>query len=859
MQPRRIHRFCLLAVLLTASLLHAADPVEFFEMRVRPVLAKNCYSCHTASALGGLQLDTREHVLQGGKSGPAVAPGDPEGSLLIQAVRQTHAKLKMPPGGKLHDTEISDLAEWVKTGAVWGASSTSTKLPSYVITPEQRAFWAFQPVKNPNPPAVKSKGWARAPIDQFILAKLEAQGLTPARPADRRALLRRVTFDLTGLPPTPDQVNSFVQDRAPDAYAKVVDRLLASPQYGERWGRYWLDVARYSDDKLDSERDNPYPNSFRYRDWVIQAFNADMPYDTFVKAQIAGDLLPAGDREKYQAGLGFYALSPEFQDDRVDATTRGFLGLTVACAQYHDHKYDPIPTKDYYSLLGVFNGTKLSEHALAPNAEVELFKAKKKTIDDQKAAIGDFVKLQSTALAEVLAANTAEYFHVAAGGKTAAKLDEQTLERWKKYLNKSDKEHPYLNGWAKQDFAKFQELLIATNREKKRVDDENHVRLGVNPERSQLANANLLSLERDKFVLWRDIYGDKGVLHYSEKDKEIDRYLAPIFKERLDAMRTELATLEKALPPQYPFLQVIADKEHPANERVHIRGSADNLGEEVPRHFLSILSKAEPVAYQNGSGRLELANDVASPQNPLTARVIVNRVWAHHFGQGLIRTPSNFGQLGDRPSHVELLDYLASRFVAKHWSLKTLHREILLSNTYQMSSEYIAGNAAQDPENRLLWRANRRRLDIEAMRDAFLAAAGSLDLTPGGPAKKLTDDNQRRAIYGFVSRRRLDGTLGLFDFPNPNSTSEQRLDTNVPLQRLFFLNSAFVLQQSKALAQRLQPLGDDSARINQAYMLLFNRPPTGAERNLGLDFLKAGAWPEYAQALFGSNEFSFIE
>lgn len=279
----------------------------------------------------------------------------------------------------------------------------------------------------------------------------------------------------------------------------------------------------------------------------------------------------------------------------------------------------------------------------------------------------------------------------------------------------------------------------------------------------------------------------------------------------------------------------------------------------MPRHFLSILSKAEPVAYKNGSGRLELANDVASPQNPLTARVIVNRVWAHHFGQGLIRTPSNFGQLGDRPSHAELLDYLASRFVAKHWSLKTLHREILLSNTYQMSSEYIAGNAAHDPENRLLWRANRRRLDIEAMRDAFLAAAGSLDLTPGGPAKKLTDDNQRRAVYGFVSRRRLDGTLGLFDFPNPNSTSEQRLDTNVPLQRLFFLNSAFVLKQSKALAQRLQPLGDDSARINQAYMLLFNRPPTGAERNLGLDFLKADAWPEYAQALFGSNEFSFIE
>ena len=847
-------------ILLAAPMLRAADPVDFFEMRVRPVLVKNCYSCHTTSAMGGLQLDTREHALKGGKSGSAIVPGNPDDSLLIQAVRQTHSKLKMPPGGKLRDNELGDLSEWVRGGASFGATSGAVaaplKSPDYKITAEQRAFWAFQPVRKSTPPAVRNKAWAKTPIDQFVLGKLELEGLKPARAAERRVLIRRVTFDLTGLPPTPDEVEAFLRDPAPDAYGKVVDRLLASPRYGERWGRFWLDVARYSDDKLDSERENPYPNSFRYRDWVIQAFNADMPYDMFVKAQIAGDLLPAADREKYEAGLGFYALSPEFQDDRVDATTRGFLGLTVACAQCHDHKYDPIPTKDYYSLLGVFNGTKLSEYPLAPSAEVQLFKAKKKKIDDQKADIADFIKVQRIALEEVLAANTAEYLRAAAGEKPTAKLDEQTLERWKKYLAKPDKDHPFLNDWKKQDFAKFQELLIATNQEQKKVDDENHIRLGLNPDRSKLSSADLVSLPRDKYILWRDIYKEKGLLSYSEKD--IDRFLSPIFKERLDAMRAELAALEKALPPEYPFLQVIADKEHPGNERLHIRGSADNLGEEVPRHFLSILSKAEPIAYKQGSGRLELANDLASPDNPLTARVMVNRIWAHHFGQGLIRTPSNFGELGDRPSHPELLDYLASRFVASHWSMKTLHREILLSNTYQMSTEFIAGNAAKDPENRLLWRFNRRRLDVEAMRDSFLAVAGSLDLAPGGVAKKLTDDNKRRAVYGFVSRRRLDGTLGLFDFPNPNSTSEQRLDTNVPLQRLFFLNSPFVLQQSKALAQRLQPLKDDLSRIDQAYVLLFSRPPTDADRKLGLDFLKAGTWPEYTQALFSSNEFSFV-
>src|ERR1051326_7356724 len=386
-------------VLFTCAALHAAttDSNEFFEMRVRPLLARNCYGCHTTTHMGGLQLDTREHMLKGGASGPAIIPGDPDHSLLIQAVRQTHERIKMPPRKKLEDSEIADLVAWIKAGAEWG-SSIPAKAHAYTITPEQRAFWSFQPVRRPAPPQLTGKAarWPQSPIDSFIVAKLEAKGLEPTHPADKRTLIRRATYDLTGLPPTPDEVDAFIADQSPDAFAKIIDRLLASPRYGERWGRFWLDVARYSDDKLAPERDEPYPNAFRYRDWVIHAFNDDMPYDQFIKAQIAGDVMPVKDRAQTEPGLGLFALSPEFQDDRVDATTRGFLGLTVGCAQCHDHKYDPIPTTDYYSLHGVFSSTELSEYPLAAEDVVKSWQAQSKKITDQKKIVDEFIKEQST-------------------------------------------------------------------------------------------------------------------------------------------------------------------------------------------------------------------------------------------------------------------------------------------------------------------------------------------------------------------------------------------------------------------------------------------------------------------------------
>jgi mono/diheme cytochrome c family protein len=861
---------------------------DFFETKIRPLFAQNCYACHTETRMGGLQLDSREHFLKGGKSGPIAVPGNPDASLLVRALRYD-ANPKMPPTGKLAAGQIAAVEAWVKGGAVWPEDGkTALKSPPYKITAEQRAFWSFEQVKPVPPPHVTDANWARTEIDRFIAAKLEARGLHPVRRADRRTLIRRATYDLTGLPPTAAEVDAFEHDRSPDAFAAVVDRLLASPRYGERWGRIWLDVARYSDDRLDSERDNPYPASFRYRDWVIQAFQNDMPYDVFVKAQIAGDRLP--DREKYEAGLGFYALSPEMQDDRVDATTRAFLGLTVACAQCHDHKYDPIPTRDFYSLMGIFRNTDLHEVSLAPMETVDAYKAQDDLLQKKEEELKKYVDAQSAQLGLILASGTARYL-LASGEFDSLKpvppsqapsevtdttaspaLDPETLARWTKYLADPEKQHPFLKDWyaatTEDQRAKaateFQARVLAVIAEKNRVDDENHVRLGLNPTRDDLSKANLVSLDRAKFGLWEDMLGDRGVLHYGDSKKEeakIDRFLSGVWLEHLTQLRAQLGALKKDLPPAYPVLQTIVDKEKPEEQHVWIRGSPDNPGELAPPHFLAILSPAEPETFQRGKERLELAEAIANPANPLTARVIVNRVWQQHFGYGLVRTPSNFGSQGDRPSHPELLDYLANRFVREGWSLKKLHREIMLTATYTLSDEVSGRNYAEDPGNRLLWRYNRRRLDAESLRDSLLYVSGKLDLQAGGPAVRLDKENNRRTVYAYISRRQLDPMLALFDFPNPNGTSEQRLQTTVPLQKLFFMNSPFVIEQSTALAARVAAnASSDDRRITATYRFALQRDPTPEERRLAHEFIRrnANAWPEYTQVLLSSNEFTYL-
>jgi mono/diheme cytochrome c family protein len=861
----------LVAVIASLPYLTAAETTaaDFFETAVRPVLAKNCFSCHTQTKMGGLVLTSRQDLMKGGNSGPAIKPGDADGSLLYQAVKHTHARLKMPPSGKLSDHDIEALASWINSGAIWPEHKVEPKADGYRITPEQKAWWSFQPIEKPASPKTEDKSWAQTEIDRFLLARMEEKGLKPAPPADRRTLIRRAYYDLTGLPPTNEEVDAFVKDRSPDAFAKVVDRLLASPHYGERWGRHWLDVARYADEMYSSTEDNPYDNAWRYRDWVVRAFNEDMPYDLFLKAQIAGDLIDSRNEKKLVGGLGFFALSPEQQDDRVDALSRGMLALTVECAKCHDHKFDPIPTKDYYSLLGIFRNTKLDQYPLASAEVVAEYKRRKEDVKSQEKRLKEFLDEQAGRLGEILASQSVEYFKAVRSGKPADSLDTETLTRLKTYLEAGEFEHPFLANWKDPSFddRAFQSKLLAVIDQKREIDRENLIALGGKDDNRTVRVIETKSLPRDEYMLWRDFFSpgkvnkaESGVFYYTAK--KIDRFLAPQWKLYADALRAELERRQKALPEMYPFLHTVSDVKEPKNIRVEIRGSRENLGDEVPRQFLTILAGDDQKPFVKGSGRLELAEAIASPENPLTARVIVNRIWLFRFGRGLVATPSNFGQLGEKPTHPELLDYLAARLMEQGWSMKSLHREMMLSAAYQVSSEPMEPNMTKDPDNTLVWHWARRRLDVEPLRDTLLYLSGELDEKLGGPPGKVADASfTRRTVYGSVSRRKLDGTLSLFDFPNPVATSEQRIQTATPLQQLFFLNSEFIQERAKALAARVAPLGDDdAARIRSAYRLLYQREAAAAEIKLGLEYLKsAGAtWPRYAQALLASNELLFV-
>jgi hypothetical protein len=888
----------LLGIVANAVSAQTTTAPDLFEMRVRPVLARNCFSCHTNSELGGLRLDSRERMLKGGKSGPAIVLGKAADSLLIQAVEQTHSRLKMPPQAKLKAEEVEDLRTWIDAGAVWPARSTPTGKPS--ITAEQRAFWSFQQVRRPAVPQTRDRKWAKTNVDRFLLARLEAAGLAPAKPSGKYTLIRRVTFDLTGLPPTPEEVSAFVGDESANAFQKVVDRLLASPHYGEHWARHWLDLARYSDGKQSARVDIPYPNAFRYRDWVIDAFNKDMPYDLFVKAQLAADLMPAGVRESLLPGLGFQTIG-ESDTDRVDVTTRVFLGLTVGCAQCHDHKFDPIPTSDYYSLLGVFRNSKTAEYPLVAPDVMAAYETAKKISDQKQEQLKLFIEKQTAQVTEILASETERYVMAAwqvmsdASRKApewAAKneLDGKVLERWVSYLKSPDREHKAFACWddlmrkaGSPEKANEQEVRAAARKmhaavqevmaEKKAMDDRNYVTLGGRDglkDTAKVVKTLVEALPAERFYFWRDLAvgpyaGDSGKfnggLYYCEA-KDLDRFLGDYWKKYLDHLRAEAKAAKEAMPKEYPYWHVLKDVAKPVNARVAIRGDASNLGEEAPRRFLAIFSEGEPAPFRDGSGRLELAEAIASATNPLTARVMVNRIWKYHFGEGIVKSTSNFGQLGDRPTHPELLDYLASRLVESGWSIKAIHREMLLSAAYQMSSEEGPG-AGQDPENKLLSHANLlERLDAECLRDSILAVAGTLDLTVGGEPKPLDDKFRRRTIYATVSRSNTDRTMLVFDFPDPNSTSEQRIMTIGPMQRLYFMNSKFVAQQAKAFADRInKESGDERQHIARAYRILFGRPASEEEIRLGLEFVEAkpDAWPQYAQVLLGTTEFSAIQ
>jgi len=904
-------------------LLAQGDQAEFFETRVRPILTEHCYSCHTQLQTSGLRLDSREQVLKGGNSGPAVVPGNPDESLLIRAVRHTHDRLKMPPSGKLSPQQIEDLAAWVRSGAYWPKKSEviSHKTVESVITPDRRAFWSFQPLQVPKLPKTAS------PVDYLVRKKLDELGLKPNPGADRRGLLRRLSFDLIGLPPSPEEVKAFLADPSPKAMSRTVDRLLESPHFGERWGRFWLDVARYGESDYSGTQVRDYPQAWRYRDWVIEAFNADMPYDVFVKAQIAADLLP-GDNNKLLGGLGLFGLGPWYygishppqaradeRHERVDMVSRGFLGLTAACARCHDHKYDPISMEDYYGLAGVFANVHYKSYPLVPPEEMERFQKQEKKVKDLEKSIEEFLKRQSDELAEIMARQTSGYLQASwkvlqahessEEAKSALiqaeagawELDQETLTRCVAFLGRPQEEHPYLRAWAhlreKADASEseirkvaddYQNLILSIVTEKRALEEEMRLLLAKLPpqeerERTRLPDGYVSgdefevartligtdiepkTLSRDRYVAWKQFLGDDDKAIFRYQGKKLERFLKGEWKKYLATLHRELETLKSNLPPPYPYLPGIEEWKHPENARLNIRGNPFQEGPEVPRRFLAVLSDGAPKPFQKGSGRLELAEAIVA--HPLTARVMANRVWQHLLGSGIVRTPDNFGKTGDRPSNPELLEYLAWRLVDQKWSVKQSIREIVLSQTYQASSNDSTLNAAIDPGNRFFWRVNRRRLDAEAIRDSILSVSGQLDDKLGGPSQEPTAQNKRRTVYVKVGRFKLDETLALFDVPSPSVSNSQRGVTNVPLQRLFFLNSEFVLDQSDALVKRLRTTSSDEfAMINQAYQLLFARVPSPAEVQMAKSFLDTAgtdAWTQYAQALLSSNEFVYVD
>ena len=1077
----------LAAVLLCAAAAHAqgalpAADSEHFETRIRPLFVEHCYECHAGGPKkekGGLRLDTRESILKGGDSGPAIVPGDPDASLLMKALHYGDPDTGMPPKGKLSDAQIADMAEWIRRGAPDPRGSEAARPLTGGDALANRDHWAFVP-----PPAVvpvpepRTPNWTRNDIDRFVLARLEAEGLAPAPEADRRTLIRRASFDLTGLPPTPEEVDAFVADASPDAWEKVVDRLLASPRFGERWARHWLDLARYADSNgLDENL--AMANAWRWRDWVVAAFNRDEPYDSFLTKQLAGDLLPPTTNEEEHVdrltATGFLVLGPkmlaeqdkpklliDIVDEQLDIATRTFMGLTVSCARCHDHKFDPVPTSDYYALAGIFKSTKTmantdfvsrwNEVELALPGRIEARNEHRKRSEEAKRAVEAAVAAAQDELrvrvrgeiarhlvaaaermdavrlveAESFARGTlvvdttqwgsaespivrtgkggpqwAEYdLDVAQAGRVAlevryaaeeerpmdvlldgAKVAEGALkavtgswhlkgQRWTRVaelelsagrhvlrLERAGDSTPHLDALAlvpveapAVEAGLVPEIVqsLALRLSKATVSDDPllglvaaHARLpqegyeaaaarlaaelrqaklpplyaalveGLPPQSLREFAGRVQSLLAVVDARWKaDKEANKDLAMFADADFERARLFlqgdaSPLtlpesaaqarFREdlaaRLAAARAANDELERAKPaPIHVALGVAEGK--PEDLPVHIRGSHLNLAKEpVHRGFLSVVTSRVPgPAMGEGSGRLELARWLTHPDHPLTSRVMANRVWQHLFGAGLVSTPSNFGLRGDRPSHPELLDWLARDYVARGWSTKSLVRTIMSSATYRMAAQYDAPAAAKDPQNRLLWRQNRRRLEAEPLRDSLLQLAGALDETRGGTllgsgnGDYVTNDQsangvnyavKRRSLYLPVIRNALYDLYGTFDYNDPSMHIDARPSTVDASQALVMMNSPLAVENSEALARRvLADAQDDDLRVRRLWRLVYAREPradesAGALAHLSLvaklhaaddaEAARLAAWQNLSQALLASNEFMHVE
>ncbi|QOV91804.1 PSD1 and planctomycete cytochrome C domain-containing protein [Humisphaera borealis] len=919
------------------------EQLDFFENKIRPVLVGSCYKCHSAEekkAKGGLVLDTREGWMHGGENGTAIIPGNPEKSLLIKAVQYHDEDLQMPPdGNKLEAKQIADLVTWVKMGAPDPRTNGGVKLTG--LNDTARHHWSFQPIQNSPVPAVKNAGWVKNPVDNFVLSKLEQSGMVPNHPAARETLLRRATYDLIGLPPTPEEITAFQKDTSPNAFEKVIDRLLASPQYGERWGRYWLDSARYSDtsgiENNNRGQDYRYAYAWTYRDYVINSFNADKPYDQFLKEQIAADLLPtAKTNPETLAALGFLTVGKRFQnpndqiDERIDALTKATMALTVSCARCHDHKFDPVPTADYYSLHGVFVSTEepvqkplIGTTPTGPEYQdfiKRLTELEAKNRDQYYSTIEskhkEFYRKSGVYLQVGMMYRSNDAEQINARNKLIA---EHKLDR---DLYQTLRIDPRRDSAVMGPFYKFSQLkaedyaakvpeilkqiqgstdaaVAATDKgadkaaEKNKADRKADRKAFVssNPPINPLVKAAFKDVKPEQIKSFADvsaIYGKmfaaleprhaeylkasrstmKGeVTGFSEEELEILNFPIKMhpasslsdegFKVAIADLRLQnggfqrfsgLASvneLQLTHPGSPARAMVVEDSERPRNSYVFIRGEAQNRGPIVPRQFLEIIAGKDRKPFSVGSGRRELADSIATPANPLTARVAVNRMWARHFGDGFVRTLDDMGVMCDPPSHPELLDYLASRFIAEGWSFKKMHKLIMTSATYQLSSDANPAYVNKDPDNRLMWRANLRRLDFEAIRDTMLMFTGKLDLTLGGKPVNLTDEpySNRRSVYGYIDRGLVPELMQQFDFADPDMANSKRTSTIVPQQALFFMNSPMSVDVARKAVSREEFVNakDDVAKVKALYEVIFQRAPKAQEVQIAREFVAAAS------------------
>jgi hypothetical protein len=918
----------------------STEQLEFFEKKIRPIFVKNCQACHnTKVKSAGLDLSTPEGIMRGGDSGLLISKEQPESSRLLQVISYD-SNIKMPPMGKLKADEIAALTAWMKMGAPMpganpAAANWTKRKASREFTDNEKQFWAFQPIKDATPPAITNKRWAQSPVDTFVLKKLEEKNLKPAPQADKLTLLRRATFDLTGLPPTEQEIRDFLADSSANAFKKVVERLLASPRYGEQWGRHWLDVARYAD-STGNDEDHRYPYAWKYRDYVIEAFNRDLPYDRFVREQIAGDLLPATDATGVNRqgiiATGFLALGPkaiaqqdkkkmlyDVFDEQVDVTSKAFLGLTISCARCHDHKFDPILTRDYYSLISIFASTRsfknpdshvsaVLEKPLVSKEEFELYQAQNRAHQAQvtkiRTEIEEIVTPEKERLADQENLHLANYMLAArkiyqdgmvlADVVRTSGLNEEIVKKWVEYLKprnevrhhlldwenaKQDKLAETANGYQQRFRQRFTEWTEAMS--KWRTQYQEALNKGAKP----LPGKPQFEAGDDRF--FAEVYFDNGA-PFSISEKDQSKFSTQQWA-RLNQLQKELEELKKTAPAE-PEMSCAIEEGERITQKVFIRGDYNNSGEDAPREFPLILARYNGgVAFEEkGSGRLELARWLTQPDHPLTARVMVNRLWQWHFGEGLVRTPDNFGKMGEQPTNPELLDYLAKKFVESGWSIKTMHRLIMLSSTYQMATENPNISPEADPENRLLTRFHRRRLAIEEMRDGLLAVDGTLDLTMGGTLQKgrgtdgeTSNDRlslkpetlKRRTVYVPLRRANLPTLLNLFDFGDATTASGKRQSTNVATQALFMLNSEFLYERSLNVAKFLlaKTQTTDAARLTSAYLRILGRQPDKEEITQGLAYIEGfkkrsttttaelDAWQSFVRVLMASNDFIYLD